>query len=327
MDPVALEAARVQAGVIEAVAAGALERGIPIDAEHDRNRTGLIGEAHTKLTSTLGSLPAKRTAAAPDAAALLVRMFRQAGVREGSMVAVNASGSFPGFALAAVSACGALGAKAVVVLSIGASSWGANRPEYTVFDMFTAAGDRRAFPADYPAEVAAVSPGGADDRGPDLDRDAVEKVLARAEALGIPVIRPASLGDAVAARMALYRARGEPDMLLTIGGNYANSGADPGLSNLSGAILPSRAGDVKGTGLIQEFLRAGKPVVQILDVAGLSAMYGIPFDPHPVRPPGEAPVYRARRIPVLIAAGPPLLALGLYFLVTRRRRLKRGCRA
>lgn len=294
-DQAALEAARVQAKVIQAVHKGAIDRGLAIDLESDRHGTGLIGEACTGLTSTQGSLSAKRTAATPDAAALLVALLRETGVGAGSLVAVNASGSFPGFALAAISACGALGADAVIVLSIGSSSWGANRPEYTVLDMFMAAAEAGAWPAGYPAGIAALSPGGSDDRGLDLDPQALEPVLARAAALGIPVLRPLSLDEAVSSRMVLFRAGEDPDVLLTIGGNYAATGADPALSLLSGVIRPAESSGLDqpgGSGLLQEFLRAGQPVIQVLNIKDLSARYGLPYDPVVVLDVGRSGVYR-----------------------------------
>ncbi|OHD82513.1 MAG: hypothetical protein A3J97_11685 [Spirochaetes bacterium RIFOXYC1_FULL_54_7] len=295
VDQAALEAARIQALVIQAVSQGAGDRGLSIDLEVDRHGTGMIGEVFTGLTSTQGSLPAKRTASTPDAAALLVALLREAGVGEGSLVAVNASGSFPGFALAAASACGALGADAVIVLSIGASSWGANRPDYTVLDMFMVAAEGGVWPPGYPVVIAALSPGGSDDRGLDLDTQALEPALDRAAALGIPVLRPTSLAGAVSSRMAISRARGEPDVLLTIGGNYASTGADPALALLSGVIRPEDSrglGQAGNGGLVQEFLRAGLPVIQVLNIEDLSTRYGLPFDPATVPDLGQAGVYR-----------------------------------
>jgi poly-gamma-glutamate system protein len=297
VDPAALQAARVQTEVIRAVSRGAAIRGLSIDLETDRHGTGLIGEVLTGLTSTQGSLPAKRTASTPDAAALLVALLREAGVRAGSRVAVNASGSFPGFALAAVSACGALGADAAIILSIGSSSWGANRPEYTVLDMFMTVMDAGAWPPGYPAAIAALSPGGADDRGLDLDPDALVPALDQAAARGFHVLRPQSLDEAVAARMAVFRAGGRPDVLLTIGGNYAATGADPALSLLSGVIRPERSigPGLPGTnGLVREFLHAGLPVIQVLNIEDLSTRYSLAYDPVAVPEIGKAGVYRRR---------------------------------
>ena len=318
-DSAAIEAARMQEAAIAAVLAERLERGIPLDTINDPNGTGLIGVALSGLTSTAGILPAKRSAATPDAAALLVRLLREAGARPGTRVAVNASGSFPGFALAAVAACGALSLDAGIVLSVGSSSWGANLEAFTVVDMLCAAIDRGAFPPGFADSLLAVTPGGSDDRGLDLDPVALEAALERASSRGIRVIRPASLQEAVDARMAAFRSRGEPDLLLTIGGNYASTGADPALSLLSGIVTrPGKAGS-GGTGLMQVFLAAGKPVIQVLNVKDLCARYGLPFDPHPQRPIGDAPVYHDARPSAALVAIPPLLALVLYAASRRRK--------
>jgi len=327
-EPAALEAAVAQAAAIAAARADRLARGIPINPETDRNLTGLIGDEYTGLTSTLGNLGAKRSAATPEAAALLVRLLREAGMTSGSRVAVNASGSFPGFALAAIAACGALEAEAVIVLSLGSSTWGANRPDFTMADIVLAAmgrnaagtdsAGRGAFPPGYSANMAAVTPGGSDDRGLDLDRELLEAALTRVAASGVPVMRPASLQESVSLRMALFRSNGEPDLLLTIGGNYASTGANPELALLSGLIKASPSINTGDTGLVQEFLRAGKPVVQVLNVESLFARYGMPFDPYPLRPVGTGRVYRDRRLPAVLLLALAAAALVAYGIAGRK---------
>lgn len=318
-DPAALAAARLQADAIASVHAERISMGIPIDLATDRNDTGLIGEPFTGMTSTQGSLPAKRSAATPEAAALLVQLLRKAGVGSGSIVAVNSSGSFPGFALAAAAACYALKAEPVIVLSLGASTWGANRSDFTVADIFQAALDRHAFPPDFKVSIVAVTPGGSDDRGLDLDHEELESALARIASRGIPVLRPTSLTESVSLRMALYRMHGEPSVLLTIGGNYASTGADPALSLLSGIIEPSPSLKIGGTGLVQDFLRSGKPVVQVVNIENLFDRYGITFDPHPLLPIGQGRVYREQRLPAALVLAPAAAVMVLYGISRRRR--------
>jgi len=317
-DPTALEAATVQKKAIAAVRTERLARNIPIDLETDRNDTGLIGDDYTGLTSTLGNLAAKRSAATPEAAALLVCLLREAGVSKGSLVAVNASGSFPGFVLAAIAACGALQANAVIIVSLGASTWGANRFDFTIVDMILAAIENGAFPPGYPASIAAISPGGADDRGLDLEYDLLEGALARMAKYGLNIIRPTSLADSIASRMVVYSKAGKPDVLLTIGGNYASTGVDSGMALLSGVITPSCVRNANSIGLVQEFLRAGKPVIQILNIEELFFHYGVLFDPIPVQPVGKSKIYRDRRMPTLVLLAPALVMLVGYGLIKRK---------
>ena len=56
---------------MEAVRGYREELGLPL-SPGDFHKTGLIGEEYTDITTTLGSIEAKRTAADPDMAALLV---------------------------------------------------------------------------------------------------------------------------------------------------------------------------------------------------------------------------------------------------------------
>ena len=43
---------------------------------------------------------------------------------------------------------------------------------------------------------------------------------------------------------------------------------------------------------MQEFLRAGRPVIQVLNIKDLSARYGLPYDPVAVAGIGRSGVYR-----------------------------------
>ena len=154
-------AARAMAEAIHVLARSATQRGFPPDPATDPNGTGLIGLPFTPITTTLGSLSAKRTGAQPDAAALMVRLLRQAGVHPGDRVALDSSGSFPGFAIATLVAAKTLGAETVSVVSIGASTYGANRPDFTLADMLAVLVQKGRLPRG----PVAVSPGGASDLG------------------------------------------------------------------------------------------------------------------------------------------------------------------
>jgi poly-gamma-glutamate system protein len=69
--------------------------GYPTDRRNDPNETGLIGEDITAITTTTGNLEAKRSTASPDFAALMARLYREAGLKNGDTIALGASGSFP----------------------------------------------------------------------------------------------------------------------------------------------------------------------------------------------------------------------------------------
>lgn len=307
-----LRAARAMAQAIAAVA-----RAAPApDPSADPNRTGLIGLPYSGITSTLGSLPAKRTGAQPDAAALMVRLMNQAGVQPGSRVAVESSGSFPGFTIAALVAARSLGAEAVAVVGIGASTYGANRPGFTLPDML----DLLVRGGLIPRGLAAVSPGGASDQGLDLDPQALEAALARAGARGAAILRPSDLADAVARKRALLDARGRPALFVSVGGNWSAAGPGEALLGRTGLLTPGAFhGGPAGTGLIQSYLREGIPVLRILDVQDLCVRTGLDFDPIPWPAEGRSGLYRGRTAPRWLIALGPVLAVLAAAAVKRRR--------
>lgn len=295
-------AARAMAEAIRIVSQEASARGFPPDPATDPNRTGLIGLPFSPITTTLGSLPAKRTGAQPEAAALLVRLLRQAGVHPGDRVAVDSSGSFPGFAIATLVAAKTLGAEAVSVVSIGASTFGANRPDFTLADMIAVLVRKGVLPRN----PAAVSPGGESDRGRDMEASALEAALERARADGAQIIQTSDLAADITAKRVIL---GRPRVLVSVGGNWASAGTGEGILGRTGLIEP---GDVPGTGLIQSSLREGIPVIRILDVQDLCARTGLPYDPIPW--PGTG--LRDRPLPsrALILAGPLLAILAAAWI-------------
>ena len=112
-----------------------LEKGIALDRTLDPNETGIVGEEFTPLTTSLGDVAAKRTAANPAFAAVVATYFERAGLRPGDVVAIGGSGSFPAFVLASLCAARVLELQPVLIYSIGSSMYGASIPGFTFIDM------------------------------------------------------------------------------------------------------------------------------------------------------------------------------------------------
>lgn len=62
-------------------------------------------------------------------------MLTQCGAEKGDTVAVNLSSSFPCLNLAVLCALDAMELKGIVINSVGASTYGANLPDFTYLDM------------------------------------------------------------------------------------------------------------------------------------------------------------------------------------------------
>ena len=289
--------------------------GPPIDAALDPNHTGLIGPEYAELFTTLGDLEAKRTTTDPDVAALLVHLLGRAGVGEGDTVAVGASGSFPALLVATLVAAEALGARPVMILSLGASSYGATDPAFDLLalhQLLVAAGVIRTPPA-------AVSVGGARDVGGDFEPDVRERTLARIRESGVPLVEEPDLARNVARRMEIYfggapggsAGQRRPAAFVNVGGGDANIGVSPTVLELRPGLadsvpLPPAA----QRGVLHAMAARGVPVIHLLNIRDLALRHGLPWDPVPLPEPGMTRLTRGgpERSPLLLAIAGAWLA-------------------
>jgi poly-gamma-glutamate system protein len=208
--------------------------------------------------------------------------------------------------LAVLSACEVEGVDPVLILSLGASQYGANLPGLSDAEMLAALEEKGIFRT----RPAALSLGGEDDTGAsefgDIDSGKALKVIAdaRARAWGIPLLLPA--GNALPADRAAASARdhlelyfrdGSPRLFINIGGGQVAYGSTPASLHLPNGII--REAPVKATGkdrgLIFDFLDRGIPVIHFLNIKGMALANGLPVDPVPLPGIGVSPIYRRAR--------------------------------
>jgi poly-gamma-glutamate system protein len=283
--------------------------GITIDGAVDVNRTGLIGLESSPITTSLGNLEAKRTTANPDFAALVVLLLHQAGVRRGDAVAVGASGSFPALTVAALCAAETLGARPLVIGSLGASEWGANDPRFDWLSLTRCL--RRSGLLSF--ETLALSVGGDGDVGRDMSARGRETVIAEAGASGLPFIQEPDLEKNVSRRLALYdRAAGAAGVraFVNIGGAYANLGTDSEILEVSPGLASfSHLPPAERRGVVFAMAARGVPVIHLLYIKGLCDRYRLPWDPRPLPAPGGSPLYGLKGV----SPGIFLAVAGIYF--------------
>ena len=104
-------------------------------AKEDINQTGMLGKSFSYITTTTGVLESKRTSINPNFAAVIIDMFKDAGIKKHDEVTLVFSGSFPSINIAVMAACDVFELKTCTMASIGSSSYGANDPDFTFFDM------------------------------------------------------------------------------------------------------------------------------------------------------------------------------------------------
>ncbi len=283
-----------------------LSRGIPIEAELDPARTGLIGPEWSALTTTLGNLEAKRCALNPNFAALMVRYFHEAGLREGDVVAVGASGSFPGLAIATLCAAEEMHLTALTIASYGSSMYGATRPDFNIADIFQTLSTASIVPD----SLIAVSPGSDQDFGGSLlypeSRELIDGLARRSGVEYINFDAP-DLASSIRRRLALYRRHASDRKIkcfVNIGGASPNNGTSAyTLDFPQGLVLkPPRIPASSNRGLIYEFAAQGVPVINLLNIKLLADQNGLPYDPFPLPRPGEGGVYREIKYSKLVIA-------------------------
>ena len=294
---------------MEALAAYCDSAGIPIDESLDPNRTCLIGPEYTPLFTTLGQLEAKRTTTNPDVAALLAHLFGRAGVSAGDTIAVGASASFPALLIATQCAAEEMRVHPVVVLSVGASSYGATRPDFNLLDMhqlLVAKGVLR-------TSAAAVSLGGEGDVGAEFEESLTGSIARRVEASGIPFLHDPTLRGSVAKRMEIYGGvlgKRPVAAFVNIGGSDANIGTSPLVLDVRPGVhtdleLPAP----RERGVLYEMAAQGVPVIHLLYIRGLVLQHGLPWDPVPLPEPGTTQLYAG----VQVRSGLVWLVVIAYF--------------
>lgn len=237
--------------------------------------TRLLGEEFTFATTTLAPLKAKELSTHPDFAALAVDYLLQAGVQPTDKVAVNLSGSFPGINIAALAAIDSIGAQPLIISSVGASTWGANRPDYSWLDMENQLAA---------AEIGnwkslAASLGGINDNGGGLMPEGKLLLRQAIERTDRPLLNPNNLQQAIQTRLDIYRQHNNgqlPKVLLNVGGNHVIFGK-------MGHKVPLKEGLSQGydftlnkhDGLAQEFIKNNRPVIHFINIERLAAKHNI----------------------------------------------------
>lgn len=274
-------------------------------ADIDPWSCGLVGVEWSDMTTTLGRLESKRTACDPAWAGQFLRWYREAELKEGDRVAIYSSASFPGLLLSAWLAAEAAGLETLVVVSLGASTWGANHPElpWPEIEAALRRGGYLKGRADF------YSLGGGGEVGGGLAPEAVARLRAVAQSRGVALLEAGGLEGMVDAKADLLGANGAR-LLVTIGGPQSSLGDDPDALRFRPGLNFPGAARHAGNGVVARALEAGIPVLHLLDIEALARRVGIPFD-------GEPGLVPPRRVhPAWALAG---LALFFWVLLTHRR--------
>lgn len=251
------------------------EMGLDLSQNEDWLKTGFIGVEWSPMTTTLGSLEAKRTSANPLWALRFTEWFDELGLKRGDKVAVFSSASFPGMLFSALAAAEERGLEVLLSVSLGASMWGANREEFPWPLMETTLREGGFIKT----HAAFYTPGGAAEVGREFTPETMSLLHRLSEETETPLVVGETLDDVIKYKSQRLH-EFKPKLLISIGGSNANLGDSADASEIpNGLLLPGgHSASPIGDGLIGDALRAEVPVLNVLNLRGLAEEAGIPWD-------------------------------------------------
>ena len=280
-------AARTMQSAMSVLRAEKMQRGLMQPLDIDINQTGMIGAEFTGITTTLGELPAKRTATNPDLAALIVKLVTTLKLPAGSPVVVVISGSFVGADIATLAALEVLDLRPILIASLSASMWGANDPGFNLLDILSLLRQRGIIKTKAFAAVI----GGEGAIGAGMDKAGIAALRASAERENIPLVdaRPVSVMiDQLLSKVIQALPQGQnASAVINVGGALIGLGTCRESYEMPPGLLPKPVCHDGTPGLVFRLAEQGLPMLNVLNMRRLAIEYGLPFDPVPLPVPGN----------------------------------------
>lgn len=338
-------AARKAEEAFEVIADAAERKGLSLRSKTDPAQSRLIGEVLSPITSGSGSLVSKQTSVNPNFAAVLVQWLKELGVRNGDVVAVGLSGSFPAMNVAVYSAISALGIEPIIVTSTAASQWGANEPTFTWLDMETELRKAEVFPY----KSAAASLGGVGDEAIGLSKRGkrmLERAIERNKVPALTEVEPEEVAakaeeaaeeeeaekptpslalvdqDSVRERVRVYyEAAGDRQIkaYINVGGGTVSVGTKVGKRKFVPGVntRPPRGIEDMPPSVLGAFLKTGVPGIHITRIVELAEEYGLEIAPRSMPAVGNGDIFQKREPNPWLAGIVLALILLSLFVIAR----------
>ena len=240
-----------------------------LEINNDIYKSGFIGVEYSEITTTIGSLESKQCSNNPLWALQFIRWFHELGLKQGDKIIISASSSFPAMVYSCLAACESEKLDVTLLLSLGSSTWGANRPELTfsqILDTLNHGGYTKIRPSLYTL-------GGVNENAEDLSPEARE-ILKNSIKNQNLLLTGKTLDEIVNIKSQYLN---ESKLLINIGGNASSMGNDTYSLNLKPGIIFPNKNINGGNGLVGNALRQNIPVIHVLNLKGLAEQCGIDF--------------------------------------------------
>lgn len=283
--------------------------------------TGMIGAEYTAITTTIGNLDSKKTSLDPNFAAVYIKMFNQLSLKKGDEIVINISGSFPMLDISCIMAAEEFGLKPFIMASIGASSYGATNPAFTIFDMLEYLYEQELIHS----RINIVSLGGSSDVGENFgefnyytDRNLI---IDRINKSGITFLYEKHFDTNIKKRLEIINQNVKNvKLFVNIGGNSVGIGINENAYYKSNGILYAKkykksSFSSSGEGLIEKFLGNGVDAIQMLNLKYIASEYGFEygFSKLPDVGTGEAYLEKTYNLTYSIIAILAVVAFLIYY--------------
>ncbi len=243
---------------------------LSVEAHHFPSEA-LLGKELSEITTTIGSLDAKKISVNPQFAVLVVHWITEINLDSTDEVLVASSGSFPGIAVSTLAALQTMNQRAVLITSVGASSYGANQTEMTIIDIekiLAVRGNLRYTPK-------LITYGCDNDNGDGFFEGGKEAVDSAAVRNGVILWQPSTLEEAITKRVEIA-VQHHTKLLINIGGNHALLGNCAHASSIpNGLHRLMQTCRHTDRGAIARISERGIPTIHFLNIMELGLRYGI----------------------------------------------------
>ena len=251
------------------------KRNIISDAHSLVENNYLIGDEWSDITTTLGSLESKETSTNPDFAALVVRLLNEAEISKGDTVGVALSGSFPALSISVLAAIQTMELDAIIMSSLGASTYGANQPDATWIDIekwLRLHGNLQ-----YSSSV--ITMGAGQDHGNGLTEEGKALLKTAAVRNHRDLYIPSDIIESIEYKTQLFQ-ENNISILINIGGNMSSMGACSHSLNIpNGLHFSTNTCNDNDKGIIARLNENDIPFIQFLNIKELASRYGIEVSP------------------------------------------------
>ena len=289
---------------------------INLDPTNDPNDTRIVGPRFSIITTGRGSHTAKLSTTNPNSAAMMVEIFKQAGLQSGDHLGMCFTGSFPGLNIAAASAAEVLNLDLSIIASVTSSSWGATDPDHTIIDIYSELYEGKLLSS----PIMAASIGANQDIGKSLSIRGRQAALSAIERNKIPIINEGSLSQNIDLRMELFSSsegNNDIDAFINIGGGIASLGSKGNSDHLRNGYLHELSSDefIDPKGVLYQMHRAGLPVINMKDIEHMLYQYNMPLDPYPMPQIGTGGIYYGHTYNLLLVCSSLLSLIILISIV------------